>query len=161
MQGCNFALLACLTPDPCPACSCFALIIRLAATGEVCDLEHNSMSCTGQGRCTRDTIASAPMCFQAAGCSTGVDLYSVTEGTRPFVTEQMAMNFDIVWSSPLAGARNEYLVLFELLNVQLPPGSKLRVTGLEGTVSEPFAPLLPPKVSLKGNKRFSCGNDIR
>lgn len=79
--------------------------------------------------------------------------YGVAAGEKPFVTKRMTMKFDVVWSSPVAGAHSEYLALFLLDGYVLPPGSAFHVTGLAGTISEPSVPLLPPKEG--------CGGDIR
>ena len=80
------------------------------------------------------------------------DLYKVADGRKPFVTAEMNMKFEAVSSTPLAGAHNEYLILFKfVIDYQLPPGSQFRVVNLVGSVSARSTPLHPPR----------CGNDLR
>ena len=59
------------------------------------------------------------------------------------MTETMTIKFEAVSNTPLAGAHNAYLVLFTI-DKEVPPGSKIHVTNLVGSISARSAPFVSP-----------------
>jgi len=103
--------------------------------------------CTGQGQCIRDNIALVTL----VGNPNNIDLYNVPNGAKPFVTDIMRIKWDLAASSPVPGAYSQYLVVFRLESfsalggVQVPPGSKLIVTGLTAASASSTLALYKPR----------------
>jgi len=73
-------------------------------------------------------------------------LYNVPDGAKPFVTRSMLIKWDLAASSPVPGAYSQYLVVFRLeYKFQVPPGSKLIVTGLTAASASSTLALYKPR----------------
>jgi hypothetical protein len=110
-----------------------------ANDGASCSLTAASTGCTGQGQCIRDTIAWVTL----AGST--LTLFNLAAGARPFKTVIMQVKWDLAASSPVPGAYSEYLVVFRLESYDLPAGSKLIVTGLNGASASSTTAIYPPR----------------
>ena len=80
------------------------------------------------------TIPFVVMDCVVEGCNDGESVFGVIKGAVALTTSTRAVTWEVVASSPLAGAISQYVVLFKL-DGPLPPGSSIRVVGLDSVTS--------------------------
>lgn len=124
--------------------------------GTSCSPGAAATPCTGQGQCLRDDIARVTLAGNKIQDRTQwLDLYNVISGAKPFKTVIMFIKWDLAASSPVPGAYSSYLVIFRLELYDLPPGSKLIVTGLTAASASSTIALYPPRVNCDEKRDIS------